>query len=287
MNHELQPQVVLDERQRAIAEGFAIYAEALNEVAENRYQDTFRSKKIVDRDVRSNLATRIHGNILELQTQLLHVSFGIHTISTAKGTVQADQSCEYLNQELERRRVIGKLIRWHRANIHLRNGNASLGDSYKNGKLQTPPECMLCADSVYILEGDLSALSDDEKCRRSCLILGEIERNRPRFGSALLAPVMISKEMLALCIAAVTAVGSLWGTVPSLAGTGLEIGHRHLRNRQKAKELAGPEADCIAIIRNHLRLNRQHVLLCLAEAGLSGTPEDIVHATKKEMISGW
>lgn len=273
----------LDDRQRDVSEEFEGHAAALAEAAEIRHVQCKKYWRFPE-PLNSEMATAMSDSIIDFQSVCEEISRNIHMISTHKGDVFPANARQYLEQEIKREEYREKIGRWKKDYAQIRE--------YGNYKSRVEFDRMGTTEkTVYELGAndltdDLSDLSRNEECLRTCLVLGEIQREKSRLIHSLFtSPVQIGKEIGATVLISMVSLGASWGLVAGASLSGASFATNGVKNWKKASLLNGPEQDCKFVIAENIALgNDEYVEDCFLTADIRQTPSDIVHEIMTEDV---
>lgn len=280
----------LDYTQVDVVATLAEHSEALGELANIRYNQVRYGLGTSNIDWVRATAEKVRGGVKGLGEICKTAAFSVPDISTPEGAICVDDAPVYLQQELERVALARECTKWRRRYERIAGGCRGLvyfqGGDLESLATQELDENGLTENTVaqdlarwLTLHEPMSDLSLDDTCRRACLILGEIRRERSGMTRDLMiSPVYAGRKVVTMMIAGAAAVGSWWGAVPAGAAAGTGVACSAAASKLRRKKLRKPEADAKNIIKQYLDEtdDRSHVFACLAEAEIADSPHRVL-----------
>lgn len=267
------PDIPFDQRQKYLQDELYQHVDTLEITSQIRYQNFQGLQGIVNID-RTALSDRATGQVDDLKGQVQTVGENVLRISTAAGSVDPTAGADYLEQELLRESLVEDLFGWlNRYKMYREYIVETLGDKAPRGNT----EVGICGETLRILHGDLSDLSEEEEILRAAAILAEVQKQREQMGAALYAaPVHSLKAVAASIVSTVACFGVSAGVSLGLATTGAQYAHKGYDNFRQGRKLALPERNAKKLLRERFYSHRTCVQQCLSQLDIRGNPAEVV-----------
>lgn len=132
-------------------------------------------------------------------------------------------------------------------------------------------------ESIIALRAPLADLSVEQKLRESCVILGEIHRQRASLRRRLLtAPVSSLRQAAITAGSTAITAGMTAGALMALLTTGGSYCYEWRSTHVQSCKLPPIEQQCLTNIETHINRDRQLIMVFLAEAGIHAHPEELL-----------
>jgi hypothetical protein len=274
----LRPEVIfdpsLDPTQQDISLWFQKAQTTADELALDRFDQDLNSR-IVDKS-RTAFASIASHTVSDLERIFQEVETSIPIMSVHKdSSIDRNDGPMYLQQEVLREKFRQQLVIWNKTYAAMRE---SLRRRERAAYRSITPEEELCNESIDVLCGTLSSLSDPNEISRAGYILSEIEKQRSELWSSFFrAPLQFARTSAISITAAVAALEHIFAAGFGIVTTaGAQYAYTGLKNAWQIAELNAPERNALALLREHCENDRAGVVMALAEAGIMDSPEEVL-----------